>query len=165
MMKKELIIAGYASQHAALLARTALSRQQHELSMSAKDIAVVSRENNGHVTIFESISLGKGSRIDASFWKTLAELLFAETDCGAKQPTGQNQLESIGIHPPLAERICSALPKGGGAILLMIDKDFRSEASAILSACQGTVIRVQLDADYFEFFRTEPQNTLSQRLP
>jgi hypothetical protein len=42
-MTKELIVSGYRSQHTALLARTALSREQDELSLSSQGIAVVSR--------------------------------------------------------------------------------------------------------------------------
>jgi hypothetical protein len=45
-MVKELIISGYRSQHTALLARTALSRQQDELSLSPEDIHVLLRVVN-----------------------------------------------------------------------------------------------------------------------
>jgi hypothetical protein len=56
-MAKGLIVSGHPFQHSALLARTALSRQQDELSLSSQDIAVVSRADNGEVTILESVML------------------------------------------------------------------------------------------------------------
>jgi uncharacterized membrane protein len=148
-MGKELIIAGYSSQHAALLARTALSRQQNELSISTKDIAVVTRANNGQVTILESVTLGEETQIIDSFWTTLAELLFSGADAGTAQSADRNQLESIGINPLMAKRISDILQKGSTAVFLITDAAFEPQASAMLSASQGNVLRIRLEADYF----------------
>ena len=97
-MAKELIVSGYPSQHTALLARTALSRQQDELSLSPQDIAVVSRADNGEVTILESVMLVDKTLRTNSALKILAEVLFpAEDQNGTKHQAEQEQLDSIGI--------------------------------------------------------------------
>jgi uncharacterized membrane protein len=144
-MVKELIISGYRSQHAALLARTALSRQQDELSLSSEDIAVVSRGNSGEVTILESIKLEAKHSGNDSVWKILAKVLFPREDHnGAKQAAEQGLLESIGISSRSAERISKVVPKGATAVLVMADENSRSQTSATLSAFHGTVTRVRL---------------------
>lgn len=159
-MAKELIIAGYPTQHAALLARAALSRQQDDLSISTKDVAVVCRENNGHVTILESISIGKVHPRNDSFWKTLAELLFPENTTGDNtQLDIQNKLKAIGIDPQIEERIAQAVPLGSTALLVMASIDSRSQVSALLSACQGTVTQIRLECDGSESCLNNLKNT------
>jgi uncharacterized membrane protein len=144
-MVKELIISGYRSQHTALLARTALSRQQDELSLSPEDIAVVSRGNSGEVTILESIKLVAKQPTKDSVWKILAKALFPRKDPnGAEQAAKQGQLESIGISSRSAERISKVVPKGATAVLVMADENSRTQTSATLSAFHGTVTRVRL---------------------
>jgi uncharacterized membrane protein len=144
-MVKELIISGYRSQHTALLARTALSRQQDELSLSSEDIAVVSRGNSGEVMILESIKLVAEQPTKDSVWKILAKVLFPREDHnGTKQAAEQEQLESMGISSRSAERISKVVPKGATAVLVMADENSRSQTSATLSAFHGTVTRVRL---------------------
>jgi uncharacterized membrane protein len=144
-MEKELIISGYRSQHTALLARTALARQQDELSLSSEDIAVVSRGNSGEVTILESIKLEANHLGGDSVWKVLAKILFSREDHnGTKQAAEQGQLESIGISSRSAERISKVVPKGATAVLVMADENSRTQTSATLSAFHGTVTRVRL---------------------
>jgi uncharacterized membrane protein len=143
-MVKELIISGYRSQHTALLARTALARQQDELSLSSEDIAVVSRGNSGEVTILESIKLVAKQPTNDSVWKILAKVLFPREDHnGTEQAAEQGQLESIGISSRSAERISKVVPKGATAVLVMADENSRNQTSATLSAFHGTVTRVR----------------------
>jgi uncharacterized membrane protein len=147
-MTKELIVSGYRSQHTALLARTALSRQQDELSLSPEDIAVVSRGKSGEVTILESIKLEANHLGSDSIWKILAKVLFPrEYHNGTKQAAEQEQLESMGISSRSAERISKVVPKGATAVLVMADENSRSQTSATLSAFHGTVTRVRLQCD------------------
>jgi uncharacterized membrane protein len=150
-MSIELIVSGYPSQHAALLARTALSRQKDELSLSPQDIAVVSRADNGEVTILESVMLvDKTPRINSAL-KILAEVLFpVEDQNGTKHLAEQEQLDSIGIDSRSAARIAKTVPKGATAVLVIADENSRTRTSAILSALQGRVTRVRLHCDRCE---------------
>jgi uncharacterized membrane protein len=150
-MVKELIISGYPSQHTALLARAALSRQQDELSLSSQDIAVVSRADNGEVTILESVMLvDKGPRTNSAL-KILSEVLFpVEDQNGTKHLAEQEQLDSIGIDSRSAARIAKIVPKGATAVLVIADENSRTRTSAILSALQGSVTRVRLHCDRCE---------------
>jgi len=144
-MSKELIISGYPSQHAALLARATLSRQQNKIPLANQNIAVIYREENGDLTILESIMLGVKNSSNDSVWKTLAQALFPEEDDnGTKQRVEQEWLESIGIDPRSAERISKVLPKGSTAVLVMADENSRTRINAILSASHGTITRVRL---------------------
>jgi uncharacterized membrane protein len=150
-MVKELIVSGYPSQHTALLARAALSRQQDELSLSSQDIAVVSRADNGEVTMLESIKLVKKELRTSSALKTLAMALFPVKDQnGTKHQAEQEQLDSIGIDSRSAARIAKIVPKGANAVLVIADENSRTRTSAILSAFQGSVTRVRLHCDRCE---------------
>jgi uncharacterized membrane protein len=150
-MTKELIVSGYPSQHTALLARAALSRQQDELSLFSQDIAVVSRADNGDVTMLESIKLVKKEPRNNSALNILAEVLFpAEDQNGAKRLAEQEQLDSIGIDSRSAARIAKIVPKGATAVLVIADENSRTRTSAILSAYQGSVTRVRLHCDRCE---------------
>jgi uncharacterized membrane protein len=144
-MSKELIISGYPSQHAALLARTTLSRAQNKIPLANQNIAVICRGENGELTILESIMLGVKHPSNDSVWKTLAQALFPEEDdSGTKQRAEQEWLESIGIDPRSAERISKVVPKGSTAVLVMAEENSRTRIKAILSALQGNVTRVRL---------------------
>jgi uncharacterized membrane protein len=147
-MSKELIISGYPSQHAALLALTTLSRQHNKIPLANQNIAVIYREENGELTILESIILGVKLPSNESVWKTLAQALFPEEDdSGTKQRAEQEWLESIGIDPRSAERISKVVPKGSTAVLVMADENSRTRITAILSALHGTITRVRLHWD------------------
>jgi uncharacterized membrane protein len=147
-MVKELIISGHPSQHSALLARTALSRQQDELSLSFQDIAVVSRTANGDITFLESIMLtGKAPGTD-SVLKILAKALLPEDDHkGTNQPTRQERLESFGIDSRSAARITKTILKSAAVVLVVVEKKSHAQTSAILSAFQGSVTRTRLHCD------------------
>jgi uncharacterized membrane protein len=147
-MSKELIISGYPSQHAALLARATLSRQQNSIPLANQNIAVIYREENGDLTILESIMLSVKHSSNDSVWKTLAQALFPEEDdSGAKQRVEQEWLESIGIDRRSAERISKVVPKGSTAVLVIADENSRTRINAILSAFNGTITRVRLRWD------------------
>jgi uncharacterized membrane protein len=116
--------------------------------LPSEDIAVVSRANNGEVTIIESIKLEAKKPGNDSVWKILAKVLFPREDHnGTKQAAEQEQLESIGISFRGAERISKVVPKGSTAVLVMADENSRNQTSATLSALHGTVTRVRLQCD------------------
>ena len=78
--------------------RAALARLQKEIALNGHDVAVVSREKNGEVTIREAIDLNGKRVLHEAFWKTLAGRLFMAPpdgiDSGEPPLTG---LASIGI--------------------------------------------------------------------
>lgn len=145
---KELVVAGFPSEHVALLARVTLARQQAELRLSSTDIAVISRENSGELTSLEAIRLAANLPDMGSALKILARMLFPEDDSGnGKQNADLDRLNSIGIDSKSAQRIANAVPRGAAALMVIANEKSHTQVAAILSAMNGKVTRAHLHCD------------------
>lgn len=140
----ELIVAGYPSPHAALLAESALFRQQTELSISCSDVAVLSRVEDDLTTIRESIRLNKENGADPGFWKRFAGLLFPPLDDTVELSSIQAILNSIGIDETAQKRIEEALPIGTTGVLVLASDRSGERVEGMLSGFQGTLLRIRL---------------------
>ncbi|VGO23449.1 DUF1269 domain-containing protein [Pontiella sulfatireligans] len=140
----ELIVAGYPSPHAALLAESTLSRLQAELSISCSDVAVLSRVTEDMTTIRESIRLNKKNGGDRGFWKRFARLLFPPLDDTVELSSIQAKLNSIGIDETAQKRIEEALPMGSTGVLVLTNDRSGERVAGMLSGFQGTLLRIRL---------------------
>lgn len=143
MGMKELLVAGFSTTHAALLAQAAMTRQSGDICISPKDMALVSLDAGNQVRILESISIGKSTLHKDSFWKKLAEILISQ-NADFKTEAILSKLDVIGIDATAREQISKIIPAQGCAILAMVDEGIRTLITAILSNCQGEVARFRI---------------------
>ena len=73
----ELIVSGFAETQTAYMARAVLARLQKELALPARDVALVTWEEEGEVTVQEAVSTVGDVRTSKAFWRMLVELLFS----------------------------------------------------------------------------------------
>ena len=143
---KDLIVAGFPSAHAALLAQSAIARQFTQLKLTPKDIAVISRESESENRIVEAVSLGKTAPQKDSFWKKLAEILFSPND-DVQNTNIREKLCSVGIDADALHKISTLVPQGATAILAMVPEESQTVIASILSNCQGTVASFHTGCD------------------
>lgn len=137
---KELMMASYPSRHAAYLAQTVLSRQQSDLDLPHKDIAVITRDSETQYQISESLPLGTPQL--AGFWKILTEYIFS-TQPEQSGPT-EELLQKIGIDSTIRVNLSRRIPVGSTAILLLTPQNASAKVASILKNCQGDVYRIDL---------------------
>jgi len=144
----ELIVAGFEDAHTAFLARAALARLQKEIGLHGHDVAVVSREENGEVTVREAIDLNGKQVLHEAFWKTLAGRLFMAPPDGidSSEPplTG---LASIGIDDRFIAEAGKRVGPGSSALLVLVSETTRDRVLGLLRGFGGKTKRCRLIGD------------------
>jgi uncharacterized membrane protein len=141
----ELIVAGFEDAHTAFLARAALARLQKEIGLNGHDVAVVSREENGEVTVREAIDLNGRRALHEAFWKTLAGRLFAAPPSrfdGDETPSGG--LAAIGIDDRFIADVENTVVPGSSALLVLVSETTRDRVLGLLRGFGGKTKRCRL---------------------
>ena len=145
----DLIVAGFDGAHTAFLARAALARMQNELSLLGEDLAVVTRDAGGDITIQETTGLSGEREMHPTYWRTLLSLLF-----GPPSPTGVGgeatsaSLTAIGIDAAFRTRLAKQLRPETSALLVLVNRPaIRDKVLGVLHGFQGEIMRTELTGD------------------
>ena len=139
----ELIVAGFEDGHSAFLARAALARLEKELPISGCDVAVVSRGEEGDVTLREDVELNGRIALHEAFWKTLVDILFFP-DLPASAETSLGRLAAIGIDEQFIADTEKTVAPGSSAILIVVSPATRDRVQGVLRGCGGKTRRIRL---------------------
>jgi uncharacterized membrane protein len=160
----ELIVAGFDDIQTAFLARAGLARLQKDLPLSGHDVAVVSREEDGRLTVREAINLNGEEATLHSFWRSLVTQLFFHS-----QPKGKDladihsaKLASIGIDDSFVANIENVFPYGASAVLVLASVPARDQVLGVLRGFQGRISRTTLKGDDRKVWRCALLGTQSE---
>ena len=122
----DLIIVAFPDEATAFAAAEALVLLQKEYLIEMEDVVVVTRDEDGKVTLNQSVNLTTGGAIGGGLWGTLIGLLFLNPVVGAAIGAGAGALagkfSDIGIDDDFLRDVGHSLDKGGAAVGLLIRK-------------------------------------------
>jgi uncharacterized membrane protein len=144
-----LIVARFDDAHTAFLARAALARLQKDLSLSGRDMAVVTREEGGEIVLQEAISLSGERAVRPTCWETLVRLLFgSELSTGEHGDAASAKLASIGIEPTLRSQLTEQIGANTSALLLLSTGPVtRDKVLGVLHGFRGQIVLTELTGD------------------
>jgi uncharacterized membrane protein len=140
----ELIVAVYDDTHTAFLARAALARLQKELLIKGHDVALVSREKTGKVTVGEAIELKPTKSTHKTFWNTLVFLLFSSVWGENVNKDAKKKIYAIGIDEPFTAKLKNTIKPNTSAIFLLINESVRDKVIGLLQGFDGKITRTCL---------------------
>jgi uncharacterized membrane protein len=145
----KLIVARFDDAHTAFLARAALARLQKDLSLPARDLAVVTREEGGEILLQEAISLSGERAGQPTCWETLVHLLFATgPSTGENSDAAAAKLAAIGIDAAFRSNLDEQLRDGTSALLVLGARPVtRDKVLGVLHGFQGKIVVTELTGD------------------
>ena len=122
----DLIVVAFPDEATAFAAGKALVALQKEFLIEMEDVVVVTRAENGRVTLHQATDLTTGGAIGGGLWGALIGMLFLNPVVGAAVGAGAGALagkfSDIGIDDNFLRNIGKSLDKGGAAVGLLVRK-------------------------------------------
>jgi uncharacterized membrane protein len=116
---------------------------QSDLSLDGRNVAVVSLEKDGGVTIREAVHLNGDRELHKAFWKTLAGALFSV--CSNAESEDAAGLSAIGIEDTFTAALIKAVKPDTSAILILADNPVvRDSVIGLLHGFRAKIIRSRL---------------------
>ncbi|HOZ34573.1 MAG TPA: DUF6325 family protein, partial [Tabrizicola sp.] len=149
----DLIIVAFPDEATAFAAGEALVALQKQYLIEMEDVVVVTRDDEGRVTLNQSVNLIKGGAIGGGMWGTLIGLLFLNPVVGAAVGAGAGALmgkfSDIGIDDDFLRDVGQSLDKGGAAVGMLVRKITTDKVYEKLEPFRekGRVIHTSLDHD------------------
>ena len=145
----DLIIAGFDDAHTAFLARAALARLQDELSLSGRDMALVTRAAGGEIDLQEPIPLIDERQVVPTFWKTLVSLLLAPSpSTGMGGDLMSAELTAIGIDATFRSHLVKQVQAETATLLVLVTGPAtRDQVLGVLRGFQGEIMVAELTGD------------------
>jgi uncharacterized membrane protein len=142
----ELVVAGFEDAHTAFLAGAALARMQKDLALNRQDVAVVTREESGAVSVREAVEIASAPAQHKAFWQTLVGLLLP-----APGPEGEDdaaeasaRLASIGVDETFASCVAKTVRPDTSAVMVLATSDARDRVIGILRGFKARIARGRL---------------------
>jgi len=142
----ELIVSGFAETQTAFLARAVLARLQNELALPARDVALVTREEEGEVTVQESVATVGEVKTSTAFWRMLVELLFSSAP-PAREVTKEisTKLAALGIDRDALDSVADQVDVCGSALFVLTHgESTRDQVLGVMQGFDGKVFRLNL---------------------
>jgi uncharacterized membrane protein len=151
----DLIVAGFDDAHTAFLARATLARLQRELSLPGHDLAVVTREEGGEISLREAIGLSGEREMHTTFWKTLVNLLLAPgPSTGVGGDATSAELAKIGVDAAFRNRLAEQVRAETSALLVLSTGPVtRDKVLGVLRGFHGEIMRTELTGEDREVWR------------
>lgn len=149
----DLIIVAFPDEATAFAAGEALVALQKQYLIEMEDVVIVTRDDEGRVTLNQSVNLIKGGAIGGGMWGTLIGLLFLNPVVGAAVGAGAGALmgkfSDIGIDDDFLRDVGQSLDKGGAAVGMLVRKITTDKVYEKLEPFRekGRVIHTSLDHD------------------
>ena len=142
----ELIVAAFEDTYTAFLARAALARLQKSLSLSVRDVAVITREEGDDAALPAAIDGEHEADTPAGFWRTLVDLLFIQGDsAGPTIDTAKVRLAAIGLDAAFRSRVDEHVRPGTAALFVLVNEPvMRDQVLGVLRGFQGAIARASL---------------------
>jgi uncharacterized membrane protein len=137
-----MIAAGFHSAHAAYLVRAALARMQTDLSLSERDLVVLTRTNDGRAHICETVEIEDVYQPRETFWAVFVRLLL---NAGSSLNTPSAGLTAIGIDSTCRGHLKALIRENSSSILVLVDgRIMRDQVLGVLRGFHGTVFQIRL---------------------
>jgi uncharacterized membrane protein len=145
-MSDLLVVAGFEDAHTAFLAGAALVRMQTDLALEKQDVAVVTREKNGAISVREAVEIVSGAEHHKAFWQTLVGLLLPASGPEASDGTAEAsaRLASIGIDETFTCRVAKTVRLGTSAVMVLASRDARDRVIGILRGFRAHIEKTPL---------------------
>lgn len=122
----DLIIVAFPDEATAFAAGKALVALQKQYLIEMEDVVVVTRNEDGNVSLHQSVDLTTGGAIGGGLWGTLIGLLFLNPVVGAAVGAGVGALagkfSDFGINDDFLRDVGQSLDKGGAAVGMLVRK-------------------------------------------
>ena len=132
----ELVVSVFAETQTAFLARAVLARLQKELALPARDVALVTREEDGEVTVQEAVATVGDVRTSTAFWRMLVELLFSSAHSTSEVTKEISlKLAALGIDRDALSAVADHVDVCGSALFVLTHGE--STRDQVLGVMQG----------------------------
>ena len=88
----DLVVIGFNDEHTAFEMRAALAKMQKEYLIDMEDIVVVTRDDNGKVTLHQAANLPAAGAVGGTFWGMFIGMIFMNPLLGAAVGAGSGAL-------------------------------------------------------------------------
>ena len=120
----DLIIVAFPDEATAFAAGKALVALQKEFLIEMEDVVVVTRGEDGRVSLHQSVNLTTGGAMGGGMWGALIGMLFLNPIVGTALGAGAGALAGkftdIGIEDAFLRNVGQSLDKGGAAVGLLV---------------------------------------------
>ncbi len=146
----DLIIIAFPDEATAFEARAALVAMQKEYLIEMQDVVIITRAENGDVTLHQAVNMTAAGAVGGGFWGALVGLLFLNPLLGAAVGAGagalSGKLTDIGINDDFLRDVGKSLDRGGAAVGVLITKMTADKVLPRLEAfrAKGRVIQTSL---------------------
>lgn len=153
----DLVIIGFNDEHTAFEMRAALAKMQKEYLIDMEDIVVVTRDDNGKVTLHQAANLTAAGAVGGTFWGMLIGMIFLNPLLGAAVGAGSGALagflSDIGISDQFMKDLGSTLRPGTSALFVLFRKMTSDKVLEKLRQFNGKVLQTSLTRDAEEALR------------
>jgi uncharacterized membrane protein len=153
MSMSDLVIVAFQDEATAFDVRSELVKLQKEYLIEMEDVVVVTRTEDGDVTLHQAINLTTSGAVGGSIWGALIGLLFLNPLVGAAVGAGAGALAGratdIGINDDFLRDVGAALDKGGSAVCVLVRKMTTDKVAERLSKfrAKGRVIQTSFSKE------------------
>ncbi len=171
----DLVIVAFADEATAFEVRAELIKLQKEYLIEMEDVVVVTRAEDGDVTLHQAINLTASGAFGGSIWGALVGLLFLNPLVGAAVGAGAGALAGratdIGINDDFLRDVGASLDKGGSAVCVLVRKMTTDKVAERLTRfrARGRVIQTSFSKEQEDKLRallekTTPLGTPSDQM-